>query len=75
MPREGDLNDRTGQVWRTARDGVFLVLGPKTITTQYNSDTWWYVFFMDGEYAGAEDVIFEASDRVWEQRTSFKRVT
>jgi hypothetical protein len=67
--------DRTGQVWRSGRGDVFVVLGPKTLSTQFSADVWWSVFYMDGDHQGAEDAIFESSDRQWERRAGLRRVT
>jgi hypothetical protein len=67
--------NRTGQIWRSTRDDVFVVLGPKTLSTQHSDDVWWYVLYLDGEHTGTDDAVFESSDRPWERRTGLRRVT
>lgn len=67
--------DRTGQVWSSSRRDVFMVLGSKTLSTRYSDDVWWYVLYLDGEHSGSDDAIFEPSDRPWEKRSSFRRIT
>jgi len=66
--------DRTGQVWNSSRQDVFLVLGRKTLSTQHSGDVWWYVLYLDGDYIGTDDAVFESSDRPWERRSGLRRV-
>lgn len=67
--------NRTGQIWRSTRDDVFVVLGSKMLSTQHCDDVWWYVLYLDGEHIGTDDVIFESSDRPWELRAGLRRIT
>lgn len=69
--------DRTGQVWLIGGREVILVLGPKTRTTQHKQDRWWTIVYLHADQynVGTEDILFEASDRTWEQRSGLQRIT
>ena len=67
--------ERTGQIWSSSRRDVFVVLGPRTLTTQHSADVWWHVLYLDGDHGGTDDAIFECSCRPWETRGGLRRIT